>query len=112
MWFSSNTPDDELKTALSDVNAARALLLDVREQKEWDEKHLAQAKLVPTTVIKELPPAASEIPGVPKTQRVYVHCAKGARAKQVAALMSDMGYDAVPLVCAFDHLAKIGFPLA
>jgi rhodanese-related sulfurtransferase len=111
MWFSSNTPDDEIQQALGEVNSASATLLDVREQKEWDEKHFAQAQLVPTTAIKELPAAASEIPGVAKAKRVYVHCAKGGRAKQVAALMKGMGYDAVPLVCSFEHLAKIGFRL-
>ncbi len=109
MWFGSNTSDEELKTALGEVNSASALLLDVREQKEWGEKHFAHAKLVPTTVIKELPPDAREIPGVSKAKRVYVHCAKGGRAKQVSALMCNMGYDAVPLVCAFDHMAKQGF---
>ena len=112
MWFGSNTPDEELQVALGEVNAGTALLLDVREQKEWDEKHLAQAQLVPTTQIKELPASHREIPGVPKAKRVYVHCAKGGRAKQVCKLMCEFGYDAVPLVCAFDHLAKQGFRLA
>jgi rhodanese-related sulfurtransferase len=109
MWFSSNTPDDELRAALAEVDANRAILLDVREQKEWDEKRLAQATHVPTTSIKELPETATEIPGVSKAKRVYIHCAKGARAKQMAQRMESMGYDAVPLVCAFDQLPKIGF---
>jgi phage shock protein E len=112
MWFGSNTSDDELKIALNEISATQAMLLDVREQKEWDEKHFAQAKLVPTTKIKDLPPDAREIPNVSKAKRVYVHCAKGGRAKQVSKLMCDMGYDAVPLVCAFDHMAKLGFRLA
>jgi hypothetical protein len=38
-----------------------------------------------------------------------VHCAKGARAKLVSKRMVEMGYDAVPLVCSFEHLAKLGF---
>jgi rhodanese-related sulfurtransferase len=109
MWFSSNTPDHELEAARDEVAADRALLLDVRERKEWDEKRFSSAKLVPTTTIRDLPPDAREIPGVAKSKRVYVHCAKGARAKQVSQRMVELGYDAVPLICSFEHLAELGF---
>jgi rhodanese-related sulfurtransferase len=112
MWFSSNTPDTELQAALAEVNGKTAFLLDVREVDEWNERHLAQATLVPTTSIQALPSTARDIPGVPKDQRVYVHCAKGGRAKQVCKLMGGMGYDAFPLVCSFDHLVKLGYRLA
>ena len=44
-----------------------------------------------------------------KKKIVYVHCAKGARAKICAGVLCSMGYDARPLKVSYEEFPKSGF---
>lgn len=96
----------DLAAVLRDVSSGDALLVDVREQDEWEAGHLKVAKLVPlSTLGGALPPAIA--PG----RRVYVHCKAGGRALKAAAALKQMGCaDVTPLAEGYAALLGAGFP--
>jgi len=94
-------PIEQVKSRIEEVDPGRAqqeiesdgaLLVDVREPHEWDEAHLAGAKLAPlatvTDRITELAPDRS--------QRVVLLCRVGNRSARAAdTLRSELGYENV-----------------
>ena len=71
-----------------------AVLLDTREQNEWDEAHLEGATLVPPSEVVE------RIDGlVPdRSQRVIVYCRMGNRSARAADALQELGYEDVASV--------------
>lgn len=69
---------------------ARAILIDVREQKEYAEGHLPQSRNIP---LGRIDLVESMIPdkGVP----LFLYCEKGSRAEKAAKKLTDLGYQKV-----------------
>ena len=86
-------PDD----ALPEVNAGEAIalvangtvLVDVREQYEWDLGHAPDARLLPMSEIEQ------RIAEVPADSRFLVACLVGGRSARVTAFLRGQGFDAV-----------------
>jgi len=112
-------PVEFTKDSLEQVKAAMAkkdaLLVDVREQKEWDEGHIDGALLVPLSWLRE--ESKSDTFGkrleekLPK-KILYIHCRSGGRARTAAGMLRKQGYDARPLKAGFDDLRQAGFSVA
>ena len=64
------------------------IILDTREQYEFDEGHIAGAILIPYTEIEAK--AASALPD--KDQLILVYCRSGRRSKIAAQSLADLGY--------------------
>ncbi|MCR5833084.1 MAG: rhodanese-like domain-containing protein [Selenomonadaceae bacterium] len=65
-----------------------AIILDVREQKEYDEKHVKGALLVPLDDIK-----AGKLSKLPdKNATILVYCRTGRRSTMAAKILADNGY--------------------
>lgn len=103
-----DTPAD-VKKALADN---KAVLVDVREPKEWDSGHLADAKSLPLSRIKAGVPADELAKVLPKDRPVYLHCKAGGRCLSAAELLKKQGYDVRPLKDGYDALLEAGFPKA
>ena len=67
-------------------------ILDVREQDEYDEKHIPGAILLPVGMIDE-ETAAGVIPE--KDTMVLVYCRSGNRSKTAASKLAELGYTQV-----------------
>lgn len=65
------------------------VVLDVREQYEYDEKHIPNVTLIPMSEIQ------NRIDEVPKDKEVFVTCRSGNRSEQVTQFLSQNGYDNV-----------------
>ena len=64
------------------------IILDVRRQEEYDEKHISGAILVPNETI-----GTKDIPELPdKDQMILVYCRSGNRSKQAAEKLVALGY--------------------
>lgn len=64
------------------------IILDVRTQQEYEEKHIPGAILVPNETI-----GTEEIPELPdKEQMIFVYCRSGNRSKQAAEKLAKLGY--------------------
>ena len=64
------------------------VILDTREQYEFDEGHIKNAILIPYTEIEAR--AENELPN--KDQLILVYCRSGRRSKIAAQSLADMGY--------------------
>ena len=71
------------------MDAGDAVVLDVREQSEYDEGHIPGAVLLPVGSIDE-DTAAAVIPE--KSAAVLVYCRSGNRSKTAAAALAELGY--------------------
>jgi hydroxyacylglutathione hydrolase len=71
---------------LRDAQAGGAVVLDVRNQDEWDAGHLPGSRLVP---LGRLPERLNEIP---RRQPVVVHCQGGSRCAIAASLLEAAGF--------------------
>lgn len=83
-----------------------ALLLDVREQWEWDEEHVPGALHIP---MQEVPARLAEIP---EDRDVYVFCKVGARSIRVVDYLRRHGRDrAVNVSGGIDAWVEAGLPV-
>ena len=105
---------DKVKHAVDDK---QAVLLDVREPKEWDAGHVRGAVLVPVGDLSKKandPAFLAELEKkLPKDKTVYCHCARGRRALMAAEALQKLGYkDVRPLKPGYKELIDAGFPQA
>ena len=79
-----------------------ALLIDVRTQKEYDEKHLDGAILIPHDSVTD------HIPGFALNRNaiVYVYCGTGRRAEKALKALNSAGYRNVINLCGINVAEK------
>ena len=103
---------DSLDVVKQSVEKDSAVLLDVREQSEWDAGHLANARLLPLSKLKESASVDDAMADVPKDRPIYLHCRSGGRVLMFAELLRGKGYDIRPLKAGFSSLVEAGFSKA
>ena len=103
---------DSLDAVKDNVKAGKALIVDVREQNEWDAGHLKGAVLIPQSKLKVDSQLADLLKGLPKDKIIYTHCRAGGRALACGDILKKQGYDVRPLKPSFDDLLKAGFEKA
>ena len=81
------------------------VLLDVREQDEWDAGHAPDAVHIP---LGDLPDRVGELP---TDQRVLVLCHSGARSARATAWLVQGGYDAANIEGGIVDWARAGLPV-
>lgn len=107
---------ESLEQIKSNVAEKKGVIIDVREKREWDAGHLADAKLLPLSKLaqgegsKEL--AEQVAKDLPKGKIIYCHCKAGGRALTACDILTDLGYDVRPLKAGYVDLIEAGFPKA
>ncbi|GAB4162712.1 MAG: hypothetical protein Tsb009_39590 [Planctomycetaceae bacterium] len=107
---------DSLETVQKRIAAKKAVLVDVREKREWTAGHLKSATFVPLSVLrlfandKEF--AQKLAKKIPKKKIVYLHCRSGRRVLVAAPILKKMGYDVRPLRLGYQSLLQAGFEKA
>lgn len=111
---SGHTTDSlaDVKKLLADKTA---LLIDVREQDEWEAGHLTTAKLLPLSTLRgesaeKLSDTVSEL--LPHDKIIYCHCRSGGRVLAATPILERLGYDIRPLKSGFEALVEAGFDRA
>ncbi len=66
-----------------------ALLVDVRETDEWNEAHIAGARLIP------LGEVAQRLAEIPKDRDVILMCRSGRRSAEAQTFLLERGYQRV-----------------
>lgn len=77
--------------AKSIIDKGNVVIVDVRTEQEYKEKHIPDALLVPNEDIEQL--ASKSLPD--KDAKILVYCRSGNRSKQAASKLVDMGYTSV-----------------
>ncbi len=98
MW--QKVPETRLEAMPAD-----GVLLDVREQDEWDAGHAPGAIHLPMTELAE------RLDEVPDASPVYVICRSGGRSARVAQYLEANGWEAVNVVEGMVGWAHSGRPL-
>lgn len=91
--MSPETPDPaasqiDVATAMARA-ASGTLLVDVREQDEWDAGHAPSALFVPMSTMSD------HLDDFPKDQQFLVMCHSGGRSRRVTDMLLAAGFDAV-----------------
>ena len=74
------------------MDAQEVIVLDVREQSEYDEKHIPEAVLLPVgTITKDT--ASAVIPNLDSV--VLVYCRSGNRSQTASSALAELGYSCV-----------------
>jgi len=79
-----------------------ALLVDVREQWEWDRGH------APTAVLMPMSAFADHVDELPTDADILVICHAGSRSLTVASALADAGYRAVDVLGGMDAWERAG----
>lgn len=78
----------ELKEKLD--GGSELLLIDCREQNEWDEAHIAQAKFHP---LSQFQAEIEKLEGENKERVIVCQCRSGKRSLQAAMMLQGEGYE-------------------
>ena len=97
---------DDLKRELAEK---KAVLVDVREKREWDEGHLAGAVFLPLSELKKPDEAKSLSQKLPKDVLIYTHCRSGVRSAAAAKILTEMGLKVQSLKPGYEELLEAGF---
>jgi rhodanese-related sulfurtransferase len=103
---------DTLPTVKKNVEDRKAVLVDVREQSEWDSGHLDGAVFLPLSELKDGVDKQKLAGKLPKEKIVYTHCKAGGRCVKAAEVLEKLGYDVRPLKPGYEELLKAGFKQA
>ena len=83
-----------------------AILLDVRELDEWNEKHFQKAIHFPFSKFEKME-IPTEIPSeLPKNASIFIHCAKGGRAKRTEAFLKPFFPNSKAITMSFDEIQQ------
>lgn len=80
--------DLSAEEAKAKIDEGGVILVDVRTQEEYDEKHIDGAILIPNETITDSQP--EQLPD--KDAEILVYCKSGNRSSQAAAKLANMGY--------------------
>ncbi|WP_020668952.1 rhodanese-like domain-containing protein [Amycolatopsis nigrescens] len=81
-------PAEPPTASVTELPAEGLVLLDVREQDEWDAGHAPGAVHIP---MGELPARVEELATLPDDRPVYVVCRTGGRSARAAAWLNAAG---------------------
>lgn len=83
--------DIETLQKLMSSNSSEGILIDVREQDEWNEGHIPHARHLPKGMLLEnIHSIVSQ-----KDAPIYLQCKSGGRSTQAAQLLMEHGYTQV-----------------
>ena len=103
---------DSLDAVKAAVAEQKAVLVDVREADEWQQGHVAGARLVPLSVLERGVTPDQLARAIPKGTIIYTYCLVGGRSVASARFFRAQGYDVRPLKQGYPELVRFGFPSA
>ncbi|HBG22222.1 MAG: rhodanese-like domain-containing protein [Syntrophaceticus sp.] len=83
--------DLSAEEAKAKIDEGEVILVDVRTQEEYDEKHIDGAILIPNETITDTEPEQLS----DKDAEILIYCKSGNRSSQAAEKLADMGFSNV-----------------
>lgn len=104
---------DSFEKIQENLEAKKAVIVDVREKSEWNAGHLKGAILIPYNTKLRFAPKTKKLQELPNDDLiVYCHCKAGVRALRAAKKLKEIGYDVRPIKAGFAELVENGFEKA
>jgi len=107
--FVANHTTDSLDTIKKRLASKEAVLIDVREPKEWKDGHLEAAKLVSLSDIRYSQKRKVATKDLSKKETIYCYCRSGKRVLIATDYLTKDGYDIRPLKQGYKDLLSAGF---
>ena len=102
---------EPLSKVKQDIVDEKAVLVDVREKKEWDNGHIEGAIFLPLSILQD-GVTTDELKALPKDKILYVHCVVGKRAVTAGNILERNGYKVQPMKPGYKEMISAGFPKA
>jgi phage shock protein E len=102
---------ESLPEIKKNVDEKQAVLVDVRERKEWQAGHIEGAIFLPLSTVRD-GLTEEELKSLPKDKILYVHCVVGQRALTAANALERQGYTVRPIKPGYKEMIAAGFPKA
>jgi rhodanese-related sulfurtransferase len=100
----NNLSAQDFKQAIEDN---QELIIDVRQPEEWQQEHIAKAKLIPLAEIAHKIQDHAQKSG----QKIYLYCQRGRRSEQAGLILLSLGYQEVyQLEGGLEEWKSAGFP--
>jgi phage shock protein E len=109
---SAELSKDSLETVHKNVSEEKAVLVDVREKKEWDAGHVEGAIFLPLSSLKKGVDAEKLAKVLPKDKILYIHCVVGKRAVTAGDIIEEFEYKVRPIKPGYVELIEAGFQKA
>lgn len=93
----------ELSEKLKD--AKHPLVIDVRQPEEYQNGHIAAAKLIPLGELK------ARMQELPKDKEIVCVCASGSRSSSATKMLVDAGYSAINMNGGMLNWQRAGLPV-
>jgi rhodanese-related sulfurtransferase len=103
---------DSLGTVMKNVSEEKAVLVDVREKKEWNEGHIEGSIFLPLSALKKGVSREQLAKSLPKDRILYTFCVVGKRAITAGTILEKYGYEVRALKPGYKELVKAGFKKA
>ena len=107
---------DSLDVVKARLTKGTAVLVDVREPFEWNDRHLKAATLMPLSDLREAKGdadfAKKLAKKLPHNKVIYLHCRSGGRVLDATPILRAMKFDVRPLKAGYSTLVKAGFEKA
>jgi phage shock protein E len=100
---------DSLATVKEKVESGKAVIVDVREQQEWDAGHVKGAIHLPKSKLSLESELAGLVKKLDKDKVIYTHCGAGKRALACGDILKKQGFDVRPLKPGYQQLIEAGF---
>lgn len=100
-----NVPSIDPGSAADRTKRENAIIIDVREQSEWDAGHIPDAIHIP---LGELTERTGELPA---DRPIIAACRSGARSAQATTLLNERGFDTSNLEGGTIAWQQAGLPL-
>lgn len=102
---------ESLSEIKSKIDDEAAVLVDVREKREWDQGHVEGAIFLPLSKVQDGLTEA-ELMELPKDKVLYTHCVVGKRAVTAGNVLEKYGYKVRAVKPGYKELIAAGFPKA
>ena len=103
---------DSLAVIKKNVETGKAVLVDVREQSEWDAGHIEGAIFLPLSSLQGDLDAGQFGKKLPKDKILYTHCVVGKRSVTAGNRLETLGFKVRPIKPGYKELVKAGFKKA
>jgi rhodanese-related sulfurtransferase len=103
---------ESLESVKRNLDEKKAVLVDVREQAERDEGHIAGAIFLPLSELKKIAGPESIAALIPKGLIIYTHCRSGVRSLAAGKILGEHGFNVRPLKPGYEELLEAGFKKA
>ena len=103
---------DSLQVVQQNVLKKKAVLVDVRSEKEWQQGHIEGSIFLPVTSLRKGGDPIVIAKKLPKKKILYTFCVVGMRARTAAFALEKHGYTVRALKPGYEQLLEAGFKKA